>query len=1050
MAAGIVPEIGQLVEVRGRNWLVTESIPSSLPPDVLAGETERQHLLSLSSVEDDALSEELRVVWEAEVGRRIRHRATLPDVTPSGFDHPATLAAFLDAVRWGAVTSAEGDTLQAPFRAGITIEDYQLEPLVRALGQPRVNLLIADDVGIGKTIEAGLVAQELLLRHRVRRVMVVCPATLTLKWKAETAEKFGLDFTIVDSARMRELRRSHGIAANPFRVYPLTIVSLQWLPGARVQRLLDEVLPATPTYPRAFDLLIVDEAQHVAPKAPKADYAVDSLQTKAMRRLAQHFEHRLFLSATPHNGYRESWTALLAMVDPLRFARGVEPDDAAKREVVVRRMKDAIRNADGTRRFPERRVEALEVVYSDVEREAHRLLQAFADSRRTRAGAAAVRRGAVNIATLLLKKRLFSSPIAFAKTISHYAGTLRRKKRDEPPPPVAAAPPSWLAQLELAGEEEADDEARTEAEHDQLSRVGAYDTALTKSEDELLAGMIKWAERYGDRPDAKALRLIAYLGETCRPDEKWNDERVVVFTEYRDTQRWLTELLASSGLGGERLKLLFGGQDEKEREQIKNAFQAEPWRSPVRILLATDAAGEGIDLQLHCHRVVNYDIPFNPNRLEQRIGRIDRHGQRHQPEAYHFVGAGWEKAPSGSYERDLEFLARVARKVATQAEDLGSINSVLEAAIQQHMLGALPVDFDPIKVEAKPAAKMLRAELNLRERVDTLGRRLRQSIEDLHVSPANIERVVSTALSVARQPQLKSVPDPKDHGTGLFSLPVLSGSWARSAAGLEDPFSGELRPITFDQGRAADRQDVVLAHLAHPLVAMSTRLLRAAVWGSEHGGLHRVSACLSDDDALEAVVLAAYSRLVLVGADGMRLHEEVFASGGWLRDGRFATIRRVGQLTSILDRALGPDGTRPVAEALQARLAAEWERAREALAATISNRASEREQSLRNRLETLRRDETTRIDDTIGQFRRTLERALADPGTEQLQLRLYQEDERAQLRRDIDTWRSTLETLEGHRLAEIEQIDRRYADVRALTFPAAIVFVVPPREARAP
>ena len=118
-----------------------------------------------------------------------------------------------------------------------------------------MNLLIADDVGLGKTIEAGLVVQELMLRHRVRRVMVVCPATLTLKWKAEMAEKFGLDFTIVNSECLRQLRRTHGIAANPFRVYPLTIVSLPWLPGARAERILNEFLPETPTYPRALDLL---------------------------------------------------------------------------------------------------------------------------------------------------------------------------------------------------------------------------------------------------------------------------------------------------------------------------------------------------------------------------------------------------------------------------------------------------------------------------------------------------------------------------------------------------------------------------------------------------------------------------------------------------------------------------------------------------------------------------------------------------------------------------------------------------------------------------
>jgi superfamily II DNA or RNA helicase len=1032
------PEIGQLVEVRGRPMVVTDSIASALPPDVLAGETERQHLLTLSSVEDDALGDELRVIWEAEVGRRKREEATLPEVAAGAFDDPAVLSAFLDAVRWGAVTSADRNTLQAPFRSGITIEDYQLEPLVRALGQPRVNLLIADDVGLGKTIEAGLVVQELLLRHRIRRVMVVCPATLTLKWKAEMAEKFGLDFTIVDSECLKQLRRTQGIGANPFRVYPLTIVSLQWLPGARAERILNEVLPAMPGYPRTFDLLIVDEAHHVAPKAPKAMYAVDSQQTRAMRRLAQHFEHRLFLSATPHNGYRESWTALLAMLDPLRFARGVEPDEEARRDVVIRRMKDSIRKADGSPRFPAREVRALEVEYSDADREAHRLLQAFSESRRRRAEQGGRARSAVDIATLLLKKRLFSSPIAFARTIEHYAGTLQRKSREEQPAEkvTPAAIPSWLEQMEIAGQEEADDEAKTEAEHDQLTRVSSLQTVLTPEENGLLADMVTWARAEGDRPDAKARELMSLVEATCRPDGAWNDERIVVFTEYRDTQRWLADLLEARELGGERVRLLYGGQDEDEREGIKNSFQAPPDRDPVRILLATDCAGEGIDLQLHCHRVVNYDIPFNPNRLEQRIGRIDRHGQREAPLAFHFVGAGWEASAKGSYERDLEFLARVARKVAAQGEDLGEINAVLEKAIQEHMVGAArPVD--PSSVKGSRAAKALKAERQLRERVDQLGARVRESIDELRLSPRNLERVTQTALRLARQPALEPSGSA---GNGLFKLPPLSGGWARALAGIEDPLTRAPRPLSFDAS-AAESQEVVLGHLGHPLVAMATRLLRAAVWGTGRGSLNRVAVCIGTGLELEATLAVAFSRLVLVGADGVRLHEEVFAAGGWLRDGRFMALG-VMELGKLVEQTLSIEEPERSTPAEETRLAAEWQKAKPAVAAAIANRAREREGSVNGRLESAKAEDLRRLANAVAEFRKSLERALRDPETEQLELRLGGE-ERTQLRRDVEGWQATLAGLDSQVASESEQVERRYSKVRALTFPAAVLFVTP-------
>jgi SNF2 family DNA or RNA helicase len=272
---------------------------------------------------------------------------------PSQWDEPQTLAALVDAVRWGTVASADLTTLQAPFRAGIQIKDYQLEPVAKALRMPRVALLVADDVGLGKTIEAGLVIQEMLLRHRARRVLVVCPASLTLKWRDEMRDRFGLGFAILDAAALKELRRSHGLQANPFGVFPRIIISLPWLRTPRVQRLLDEVLDSSMSHLGFFDLLVVDEAHHCAPPAPakgRGGYAVDSQQTRAVRRLSEHSQHRLLLSATPHNGYSESWEALLEMVDPHRFARGVEPNPEDVSDVLVRR-----RWQQGVRGAPARR-----------------------------------------------------------------------------------------------------------------------------------------------------------------------------------------------------------------------------------------------------------------------------------------------------------------------------------------------------------------------------------------------------------------------------------------------------------------------------------------------------------------------------------------------------------------------------------------------------------------------------------------------------------------------------------------------------------------------
>ena len=203
------PEVGQLVEVRQRNYVVTEVNKSTLPVSHLANRHasgQANHLITLNALEDDALGEELQVIWELEPNTRIYERAALP--TPDAFDTPSRFNAFLNAVRWGAVVSADGRALQAPFRSGIDIEDYQLDPVVRAIQMPRANLLIADDVGLGKTIEAGLVVQELSIRQRVRRVLVVCPAALQLQWQEQMRDKFGLECRLVYSELMHDLRRS--------------------------------------------------------------------------------------------------------------------------------------------------------------------------------------------------------------------------------------------------------------------------------------------------------------------------------------------------------------------------------------------------------------------------------------------------------------------------------------------------------------------------------------------------------------------------------------------------------------------------------------------------------------------------------------------------------------------------------------------------------------------------------------------------------------------------------------------------------------------------
>jgi hypothetical protein len=270
-----------------------------LAPAALPGRT----LTSLTSVSEDDLGEEFTVVWEVEPGRAVVPVGALPDVPGADrWDDPQTLGALVDAVRWGTVASADVTTLQAPFRAGVQIKDYQLEPVAKALRMPRVGLLVADDVGLGKTIEAGLVVQEMILRHRTRRVLV-CPAPLTVKWRDEMRDKFGLAFTVLRQCRPEGPApqprpagqpvhrpplhdRQPAVAADPARAAPARRGARRLRPASRVRRRRRRGPPLRPR----------------GPAKGRRGYAVDSLQTQAVRRLSDHSQHRVLLSATPHNG----------------------------------------------------------------------------------------------------------------------------------------------------------------------------------------------------------------------------------------------------------------------------------------------------------------------------------------------------------------------------------------------------------------------------------------------------------------------------------------------------------------------------------------------------------------------------------------------------------------------------------------------------------------------------------------------------------------------------------------------------------------------------
>ena len=1028
-----LPEPGQVVEVRGSTWAVANVQPQGLPRSP-ADETTAQltDVVDLQSLDEDRLDETLSVVWQLEVGHTVTPAQGLPDhINLESFDDPATLAGFIDAMRWGAVTSADPNRYQAPFWSGVSVEAYQLEPLRRALESPRTNLLLADDVGLGKTIEAGLVIQELLLRHRARTAVVVCPPSLSLKWQDEMRDKFGLEFIIVNSALMAQVRRTHGLHANPFLMFPRVIVSMAWLPQVRAQRLLRDVYTQA-SNPKsgkrfAFDILVVDEAHHVAPSSPPAiaggrGYAVDTQRTVAVRQLADKCDHRLFLSATPHNGHPESFTALLEMIDSRRFSRGALLDAKALADVTVRRLK---RDLVG-KGFMNRVVTALSFTPSDDEAEMFELLDEIV----TKSAKLNGTKPGGDIVMMLLKKRFLSSPFSFGKTLSHYLTS------------AAGRGLSDDDYDDIFGEGQSDEEEGLwEQDESERLRESKGSDPLSAAEPGQLETLMEWGLSYESRMDSRLDALHALLDSVCRPDGKhWTNERVVVFSEYAHTVEWLQRVLTQQGYG-EVLAVIQGSTPPEDREYIRSQFTEDPAVEPVRVLLATDAAGEGIDLQTYCHRLVNFDIPFNPSRLEQRIGRIDRYGQTHEPEVFHFI----PDANTSIFADDFGFMARIAKKVANVEADLGSVNQVIGDEVQKHFTKRAPARKKAAGIDANEVINAaLAGGIELNARLTQLEQGFGASRAEMHLEPANLRRVVDTALRINhQQPLVRNYDFSEDTDAEVFDMPALTAGWHGALKGLDTRLKpGVLRPITFDPDTAELRSDVVYVHLGHPILQRSQRLLRRSLW-SVDSPLSRVTAVVVDD--LTESFVAAVTRMVLIGRGGLRLHEEVFLAGVRLH-GRRAMAEEKAE--DALDQALDGTELHLAEEAVRRQLCGLWNvpdaplRAR--LEDTMQVRASRRHELVMEQLARRQAADTQRAHEIFAAFRRNLRDSLdlLERAEEETAAMLFPDDQQRQRRRDIQGMEHRLGELDEEEAREIAAIMERYADVKPHTAAAAIVFAL--------
>ncbi len=525
------------------------------------------------------------------------------------------------------------DPLYAVNVSQIDALPHQIEAVYHhILRHPRVRFLLADDPGAGKTIMAGLVIKELKARGLVRRTLIVVPGHLRDQWLRELREKFAEAFTAVDRAVV-----SATWGRNVWQEYDQVITSIDFAKQ-------DEVLPTLEV--ATWDLAIVDEAHKMAAYR----YGEKLSKTERYRlgeALSRRSQFLLFLSATPHRGDPENFRLFLDLLEPGFFAsRELLLQSVAEHDnpLFLRRLKEDLKKVDGTPLFPPRHVNTRPFRLSDDEKRLYNAVTAYVERSYNRALAAEKRN--VAFALLILQRRLASSVRAARLSLE------RRKQRLEELLRLGA----WYAERGQVDEEELEDapeEERLRREEELLERLTAAETREElQHEIDQLGELIRLA-RQAERNEVET--KLAQLRQVMEAEQiRQTGEKLLIFTEARDTLDYLAEKLREWGLS---VETLHGGLGLDRRIAAEHAF-----RDRAQVMISTEAGGEGINLQF-CALMINYDIPWNPNRLEQRMGRIHRYGQEKEVYVYNLVAED---------TREGGVLAALFRKLENIQAALGS------------------------------------------------------------------------------------------------------------------------------------------------------------------------------------------------------------------------------------------------------------------------------------------------------------------------------------------------------------------------------------------
>jgi len=511
-------------------------------------------------------------------------------------------------------STPESAALHLGHRGAMDVLPFQLDPTTLALSQPRQRILIADTVGLGKTIECGVLLSELIKRGRGRRILVVTVKAMLTQFQKELWSRFTLPLTRLDSAGLQRVRRQIPSNHNPFHYFDKTIISIDTLKQDGEYR--------THLENAWWDIIVIDEAHNVAERG--SSQGDNSLRSRTAKLLASRSDSLILLSATPHDGRRESFASLMNMLNPtaIKNPKNYGPDDIDG--LFIRRFKKDVKDQIAGN-FPERVVLTPKAAASAEEEAAYQHLEALRFVSMDAAGS-----GGKILFRTLLEKALFSSPAACSATVRERIKRLEKRANRE-------------AQADI--------------------------TELTALLETLAAITSQHFSKYQ--------HLVSLLSQSATTSIGWNprveNDRLVIFTERIDTLKFLqTQLPAALKLKENQVEILHGGLADIEQQRVVEAFGSAD--SPVRLLIASDVASEGINLHHQAHRLIHFDIPWSLLTFQQRNGRIDRYGQNLRPEIYYLLTESMNAKIRGD-QRILELLVErdieVQRNIGDPSEFTG-------------------------------------------------------------------------------------------------------------------------------------------------------------------------------------------------------------------------------------------------------------------------------------------------------------------------------------------------------------------------------------------